>query len=546
MLTDKLKSFSSFHLHDRSYDRKLGAYCVGDDIRHSSRRLLNHDCPICLRAFTQFELLRDHTRKAHERFYCDLCVEHLTLFSHEKKLYTRPELARHKRVGDEDDTSHRGHPICRFCDERYFDNDELLVHLRRNHFFCHLCDKDGRQDYYVSYEDLMQHCREEHFVCEQGNCAGEKFTNVFRSELDLQVHEMKFHKKGKFARVLPVEVTYISGRESVITVEDYDDISQIRQSSITTSHRRPPQRNSQGAARQFDTRSAQPQETKQRLNEKPPSTVRDLDASKRQKRNKEKPLNRRGRDKKQTVEVNQSQQPKVKPPPGFTDQLPPAEPAKETRLGADDFPELPSVSSHQANALPLQWNSRVLLKDDFPVLASNKDLAQRDPSVVLPPGFSRTTKKQGHPPPGLTIGSKKPPPGLSHLSRKSEPTGTQSADRSEALGTSILEILGNDATKFSRFRSISAQFWNGLLSSDDYYDACVSLVGQKGFEKVFPELVASLPDSEKQQKLLHTHSRVTGTVPFDGHSKPGGWVSKGKKYSDEFPALSTVVQSRVQ
>ena len=35
--------------------------------------------------------------------------------------------------GDPDDTSHRGHPLCKFCDERYLDNDELLKHLRRDH-----------------------------------------------------------------------------------------------------------------------------------------------------------------------------------------------------------------------------------------------------------------------------------------------------------------------------------------------------------------------------------------------------------------------------
>lgn len=50
--------------------------------------------------------------------------------------------------GDPDDTSHRGHPLCKFCDERYLDNDELLKHLRRDHYFCHFCDSEGAQDYY--------------------------------------------------------------------------------------------------------------------------------------------------------------------------------------------------------------------------------------------------------------------------------------------------------------------------------------------------------------------------------------------------------------
>lgn len=70
------------------------------------------------------------------------------IFSHERKWYNRKELARHRAHGDPDDTSHRGHPLCKFCDDRYLDNDELLKHLRRDHYFCHFCDADGSQEYY--------------------------------------------------------------------------------------------------------------------------------------------------------------------------------------------------------------------------------------------------------------------------------------------------------------------------------------------------------------------------------------------------------------
>lgn len=72
----------------------------------------------------------------------------LQIFTHERKWYSRKDLARHRMQGDPDDTSHRGHPLCKFCDERYLDNDELLKHLRRDHYFCHFCDADGAQDYY--------------------------------------------------------------------------------------------------------------------------------------------------------------------------------------------------------------------------------------------------------------------------------------------------------------------------------------------------------------------------------------------------------------
>lgn len=146
------------------------------------RKLLQHECPLCpdSRAFPAIVELEQHMRKQHELFCCKLCVKHLKasrgewgrgegqrgdlfllkmwrtfpltfqIFTYERKWYSRKDLARHRIHGDPDDTSHRGHPLCKFCDERYLDNDELLKHLRRDHYFCHFCDSDGAQEYYRS------------------------------------------------------------------------------------------------------------------------------------------------------------------------------------------------------------------------------------------------------------------------------------------------------------------------------------------------------------------------------------------------------------
>jgi hypothetical protein len=37
-----------------------------------------------------------------------------------------------------------------------------------------------------SYDYLRQHFRSEHFLCEEGGCVEEKFTSVFRTEIDLK------------------------------------------------------------------------------------------------------------------------------------------------------------------------------------------------------------------------------------------------------------------------------------------------------------------------------------------------------------------------
>ena len=72
----------------------------------------------------------------------------LQVFPSERKCYSRQQLGEHRRKGDADDKSHKGHPLCKFCDMRYFDNDELHVHLRKDHYFCHFCDADGISNEY--------------------------------------------------------------------------------------------------------------------------------------------------------------------------------------------------------------------------------------------------------------------------------------------------------------------------------------------------------------------------------------------------------------
>ena len=124
-------------------------------------------------------------------------MQFLQAFSHERKFYTRAELATHRRKGDPDDSSHRGHPLCQFCEVRFVDDEELFRHLRRDHYFCHFCDADGIQAYYPDYGMLKDHFKSAHFLCEEGDCVDEQFTHAFRTELDLKAHRLERHKLNK-------------------------------------------------------------------------------------------------------------------------------------------------------------------------------------------------------------------------------------------------------------------------------------------------------------------------------------------------------------
>uniref|UniRef100_A0A3P9KLP8 RING-type E3 ubiquitin transferase n=1 Tax=Oryzias latipes TaxID=8090 RepID=A0A3P9KLP8_ORYLA len=234
----KLEAFQSLSYQNFPCEKTYDIY-FGDEMIYSQyRRLLFSECPRCPepKIFCTFEELEKHMRKQHELFCCKLCTKHLKIFSHERKWYNRKELARHRAHGDTDDTSHRGHPLCKFCDDRYLDNDELLKHLRRDHYFCHFCDADGSQEYYSDYQYLSEHFRESHYLCEEGRCATEQFTHAFRSEIDYKAHKAAAHSKNRAEarqnRQIELQFNYATRQqrrnEGMLTGEDYEEMRQNR------------------------------------------------------------------------------------------------------------------------------------------------------------------------------------------------------------------------------------------------------------------------------------------------------------------------------
>lgn len=201
VFTDSIQLYKNLRnkvFKDDLFDRNYKIAFCNEELKEAFLSLLGHKCKICekIPPFRSFAALSDHMRRVHERFFCDLCVKHLRIFTCERKCYTRQELAHHRRKGDVDDTSHRGHPLCEFCEDRFMDADDLYRHLRKEHLYCHLCDADGRNQYYPSHESLAKHFRTDHYLCEEGECADQHLTSVFRSEIDLRAHKASVHARG--------------------------------------------------------------------------------------------------------------------------------------------------------------------------------------------------------------------------------------------------------------------------------------------------------------------------------------------------------------
>uniref|UniRef100_A0A6A7FSE2 RING-type E3 ubiquitin transferase n=1 Tax=Hirondellea gigas TaxID=1518452 RepID=A0A6A7FSE2_9CRUS len=217
MTKERLMPYRNVSTRTLSYERRYSLYFENDQVMSAYDKLLHHPCPVCPgeTLFGTFLQLKDHVQKHHQLYYCELCLENLKIFSRDRRAYTRSELATHRRKGDVDDRSHRGHPLCEFCDTRFMDQDELYKHLRKDHFYCHFCDADGFHNYYDDYPALQQHFAHNHFLCEEGDCRNKQFTNVFRNKLDMQAHYLEQHADTKqairLARTVDIEFTVNHG-----------------------------------------------------------------------------------------------------------------------------------------------------------------------------------------------------------------------------------------------------------------------------------------------------------------------------------------------
>ncbi|XP_014240211.1 E3 ubiquitin-protein ligase ZNF598 isoform X2 [Cimex lectularius] len=227
VFTCTIKPFEQIQQNNCQFDDKYKITFQSKEIKTAFEDLLKHECPECGKIWANFNELRDHVRRVHQLTYCDLCVDNLKILTSERRCYTRKELAEHRRHGDPNDRSHRGHPLCKFCETRYMDNDELYRHVRRDHLYCHFCDADGIHQYYKTYDSLREHFRAEHFLCEEGECYLEKFTSVFRTEIDLKAHKANEHGKAlgkagiKQARKIDIEFSLSSRPRAYVRRTNY-------------------------------------------------------------------------------------------------------------------------------------------------------------------------------------------------------------------------------------------------------------------------------------------------------------------------------------
>ncbi|KAJ3981136.1 hypothetical protein F5890DRAFT_1575252 [Lentinula detonsa] len=208
------------------YDPKLRVTFETQEMMTESLILLRFNCPDseCDYIAKGWGDLKMHVRASHGRLMCDLCIRSKKVFAHEHVLYTYQQLRVHLPSMDYSGRQRSGkksnnttnqpeggiHPLCEFCRECFFSDDELFTHMRERHEECFVCKREGvRDNYFASYLDLESHFSTAHYACTQPICLQRKFV-VFGSALDLQAHLVEEH--GASRKVVGIE--FASGREN--------------------------------------------------------------------------------------------------------------------------------------------------------------------------------------------------------------------------------------------------------------------------------------------------------------------------------------------
>jgi hypothetical protein len=110
-------------------------------------------CHVCQRAkvfadFPNFAALKNHMGTEHRLFFCHICSEHLNILPKFRRTFNEKELELHMTGKKNVVQGVKGHPKCEFCNSRYYDNEELYKHSRKEHYFCGVCAETGLNQFF--------------------------------------------------------------------------------------------------------------------------------------------------------------------------------------------------------------------------------------------------------------------------------------------------------------------------------------------------------------------------------------------------------------
>ncbi|TGZ73472.1 hypothetical protein CRM22_001493 [Opisthorchis felineus] len=170
--------------HDPQYDFIFPT----QEIEKHYRDMLKSYCPICGEEKMSLSALNRHTTLEHQLSYCDLCIRYSRLLPCEFVPMKPTALAEHRKW---DKQRKRGHPLCDFCEERFYEMEDLISHIRDRHFLCDLCMTTGKFEVFREQWELLQHYSDAHHLCAE--CRAQQRISCFLTSDRLGLHRFQEH-----------------------------------------------------------------------------------------------------------------------------------------------------------------------------------------------------------------------------------------------------------------------------------------------------------------------------------------------------------------
>lgn len=211
--TDTKKSFEELDQPNNIVEEvpQYGFRFDNEDVYKNTMELLKFHCsyPDCdFVADGGWPKLQQHTQKEHFLKLCSCCIEHKKAFTTEFELYTNVGLKAHEDGEAPGEYGFKGHPVCTYDNQRFYSTDEYMVHLKKNHEDCFICNRE-RPDvprFFRDYSFLEKHFANEHYMCKEPACIETKFV-VFASAVELDAHIKSEHSEKYGGRKLDLGYT---------------------------------------------------------------------------------------------------------------------------------------------------------------------------------------------------------------------------------------------------------------------------------------------------------------------------------------------------
>ncbi|KAF5952203.1 hypothetical protein HYC85_010147 [Camellia sinensis] len=550
-----------------------GTQAFFDDLDHY--KMITGMCKLSCNVCDKKDDLGSEDLKRRGKFRKHCATEEPFIFICEQKLYTRAQLNRHINFGDSEvdgSESERGgfmgHPMCEFCRNPFYGDNELYTHMSTEHYTCHI------------------HFRQEHFLCEDEACLEKKFI-VFATESEMKRHNAMEHggrmsrSKRNAAFQIPISFQYRSSRErdqnrrGRVFQPDYSDsqLSLAIEASLATANANMPRATSSRAQTDSDHRETgeinsilESFESLASADSEPSSRHRQamgqnsrnntpLETSSfpplpvaarnnhQKQRNGSEGLGRntmaaRLRHRNHVTVLNASQarptasrQPtslivgssQLRPISSFGHVLSSGsassitKPATVNEVGPSNFSssmQIRSTTADAQSASSASSSTKTRSSNKVSHSTSTPNLVDRgslDPAVSEFPPVSATRPNK------LTKNTQPLP--------KAEDVRTAN----KSLVQRIRSDLEFDEDKYAAFKVISSEYRQGLIDTGEY----VAYVFQFGLSHLIPELARLCPDAQKQKELVEAYSicSLRGNGPWENSAADNSGLLKHKKSS---------------